>query len=214
MNEQIGTGGPGYETPSIVFRGVESEIYNRSFDSCEPFGTDRPESTINDDVSVKAEFFPTYSPIMNTPVSRLIRSDGQVVSVRAEVTVDKAVDTMVDLNVGSIVVLDSEDILIGIFTERDLLRRVVGKNLIPGKTTIESVMTRNVHVVDRSADRRDVHQLMDSEHIRHVPIVDGGTVLGVVSLRDVLRSENAEKDFELTQLRDYVTGKPYPSYPG
>ncbi|GMQ81434.1 MAG: CBS domain-containing protein [Rhodothermia bacterium] len=151
---------------------------------------------------------------MNTPVYRLIRSVGQVVSVRAEVAVDKAVKTMVDLNVGSVVVLDSDESLIGIFTERDLLRRVVGKNLIPGKTTIDSVMTRNVHVVDRSADRRDVHQLMDREHIRHVPIVDGGTVLGVVSLRDVLRSENAEKEFELTQLRGYVSDKPYPSYPG
>lgn len=151
---------------------------------------------------------------MNTPVSRLIRSDAQVISVRAEITVDQAVETMVDQNVGSIVVLDRDETLIGIFTERDLLRRVVGKNLSPGKTTIESVMTRNVHVVDRSADRRDVHQLMESEHIRHVPIVDGGSVLGVVSLRDVLRSENAEKDFELTQLRGYVSDKPYPSYPG
>ncbi len=151
---------------------------------------------------------------MNTPVSRLIRSDGQVVSVRAEVMVDQAVETMVDQNVGSIVVLDRDEILIGIFTERDLLRRVVGKNLIPGKTTIESVMTRNVFVVDRTADRRDVHQMMDSEHIRHIPIVDEGTVLGVVSLRDVLRSENAEKEFELTQLKGYVSDKPYPSYPG
>lgn len=175
-------------------------------------GTDPPTGPIKDDVSVKTDFT-SYPRIMNTPVTRLIRPNGHVVMVGPEITVDKAVQTMVDQNVGSIVVLDSDNSLIGIFTERDLLRRVVAKNLDPSKTTIDSVMTRNVHVVDRTADRRDVHRIMDAEHIRHIPVVDGSTVLGVVSLRDVLRSENEEKDFELSQLRGYVSDKPYPSYP-
>ncbi len=151
---------------------------------------------------------------MNTPVSRLLRNQTQVVSVHPLVTVSEAVQIMVEKNVGSLVVLDTDENLVGIFTERDLLQRIVAKSLDPEATEIESVMTRDVRVVNRTADRHDLLLLMEELHIRHVPIVDDGVVLGVVSLRDVLRSENAEKEYEIDQLRGYVSNKPYPSYPG
>lgn len=151
---------------------------------------------------------------MNTPVSRLLRNQTQVVSVHPLVTVSDAVQIMVEKNVGSLVVLDTDENLVGIFTERDLLQRIVAKSLDPESTVIESVMTTAVRVVNRTADRHDLLLLMEELHIRHVPIVDNGVVLGVVSLRDVLRSENAEKEYEIDQLRGYVSNKPYPSYPG
>ncbi len=151
---------------------------------------------------------------MNTPVSRLLRNQTQVVSVHPLVTVSEAVHVMVKNNVGSLVVLDADENLVGIFTERDLLQRVVAKGLDPESASIESVMTRGVRVVDRTADRHDLLLLMEELHIRHVPIVDNDVVLGVVSLRDVLRSENAEKEHEINQLKGYVSNKPYPTYPG
>ena len=151
---------------------------------------------------------------MHTPVSRLLRNQTQVVSVHPLAFVSEAVQIMVEKNVGSLIVLDADENLVGIFTERDLLRRIVAKSLDPESTVIESVMTRDVRVVDRTADRHDLLLLMEELHIRHVPIVDNGVVLGVVSLRDVLRSENEEKEYEINQLRGYVSNKPYPTYPG
>ncbi len=150
---------------------------------------------------------------MNTPVANLLRYGGDVCHTTPNVPVSEAVRMLSDRNLGSIIIMDSEGNLQGIFTERDLLRRVVAAGLDPESTTLESVMTRDVYVVDKSTARGDVRQIMEKKHIRHVPVVDGQNVLGVISLRDVLRSENAEKDFEIDQLRGYVTDKPYPSYP-
>jgi len=117
-------------------------------------------------------------------------------------------------NTGSVLILDESGVLIGIFTERDLLTRVVAAGLDPAATPIEDVMSRDVITVRANALRRDVHNIMKSKNVRHVPVINGPDVIGVVSLRDILRSANAEKDFEIGQLKDYITNRPYPSYPG
>ncbi len=150
---------------------------------------------------------------MSTRVSRIVRPNTAVVLVHPNDTVISAVENMIESNVGSIVVLDSDKKLVGIFTERDLLRRVVGQARDPKTTAISDVMSDRVFVVDQSATRQEVRTLMEKEHIRHVPVVSGDTVIGVISLRDVLRSDNADKEFEIDQLRGYVSEKPYPHYP-
>ncbi|MCH8276208.1 MAG: CBS domain-containing protein [Bacteroidetes bacterium] len=150
---------------------------------------------------------------MHTPVAKLLRPRGGVCHTSPDVSVAEVVRILHERNFGSILILDSESKIQGIFTERDLLRRVVAVGLDPESTDIRSVMTRDVFVVDKSTSRIDVHQIMERKHIRHVPVMDDKTVLGVISLRDILRSENEEKDFEIDQLKGYVTSKPYPSYP-
>jgi len=150
---------------------------------------------------------------MTTRISRILRPDRSAVYVDPDVMVIDAVNSMIENDVASIVILTQENELLGIFTERDLLRRVVAPGMDPTTTSISDVMTPSVRVVDTMATRLEVQRLMEEEHIRHVPVVDGNTVVGVISLRDVLRSENADKAFELDQLKGYVTDKPYPSYP-
>jgi len=76
------------------------------------------------------------------------------------------------------------------------------------------VMTTDVLTVGRGAYRQDVHHLMKEHHVRHIPVIEENEILGVISLRDVLRSENEEKSFELEHLRGYISEKPYPTYPG
>jgi CBS domain-containing protein len=75
-------------------------------------------------------------------------------------------------------------------------------------------MTDDVVVVSADTPRVDVIDLMREERFRHVPIAQDGQLIGVVSLRDVLRFETRQQAFEIEQLREYVLEKPYPTYPG
>lgn len=145
---------------------------------------------------------------MRRRVSDLLRKGGVIVYSSPDTTVAEAVRTMGRHNIGSILVLSSRRDLVGIFTERDLLQRVVAAGLDPSATLLGDVMTKDVIVVSADAPREDVKQIMDSKHIRHIPVSDGSQLLGVISLRDVLRFENAEKDFEIEQLKQYFLQEP------
>jgi CBS domain-containing protein len=112
-----------------------------------------------------------------------------LVSVGKAATVFEAVVAMVDAKHGAAVVLEG-DKLLGVFTERDVVRRVVLKGLDPKTTPVAEVMTRQVITVREDADRSSVLKLMNEHHIRHLPVVDAqGRVLTIVSIRQLLRAE-------------------------
>jgi CBS domain-containing protein len=150
---------------------------------------------------------------MNRTVADLLRNGGVIVYTSPEASVSEAAQRMSRHNVGSILVLDARHQLVGIFTERDLLQRVVVARRDPDATPIREVMTKDVIVVPSSTPRGDVLSLMQQQHIRHIPVADDEKLLGVISLRDVLRFENQEKEFEIEQLKGYLLHKPYPVYP-
>jgi CBS domain-containing protein len=121
------------------------------------------------------------APVMTTP--------RPVVSVTKEATVMDAVRAMVEARVGATVVLEAGRLL-GVFTERDVVTRVVLKELDPSKTGVAEVMTRSVVTVRENEDRSAVLKLMAEHHIRHLPVVDAdGRVLTMVSMRHLLRAE-------------------------
>ncbi|GIV62247.1 MAG: inosine-5-monophosphate dehydrogenase [Rhodothermaceae bacterium] len=151
---------------------------------------------------------------MHRPVSDVLRNGGVVVYIAPHATVYEAIERMAFHNVGSILVLKNNRELVGIFTERDLLRRVVLKGLDARTTPISEVMTRDVIVVSSDTPRYEVERIMREQHIRHIPVADEERLLGVVSLRDILRVENEERKFEIDKLKEYVMEKPYPTYPG
>jgi CBS domain-containing protein len=112
-----------------------------------------------------------------------------LVSVGKTATVLDAVRTMVDAKHSATVVLEGEKLL-GVFTERDVVRRVVLKGLDPKTTPVAEVMTRQVITVREDDDRSSVLKLMNEHHIRHLPVVDAqGRVLTIVSMRQLLRAE-------------------------
>jgi len=112
-----------------------------------------------------------------------------LVSVGKTATVIEAVHAMVDAKHSAVVVLEG-DKLLGVFTERDVVRRVVIKGLDPKTTPVAEVMTRQVITVREDADRSSVLKLMNEHHIRHLPVVDAqGRVLTIVSMRQLLRAE-------------------------
>jgi len=150
---------------------------------------------------------------MHRPIFEVLRTGGVVIYTSPEATVHEAVRRMAFHNVGAILILENNRELVGIFTERDAMRRVMLEGLDPKSTPIRDVMTPDVIVVPSDTPRMEVHRIMRQKHIRHIPVADKDRLLGVVSLRDVLWEENLEKDFEIDTLRSYIMERPYPTYP-
>lgn len=120
---------------------------------------------------------------MKNIIAKEIMTAG-ILSVEPSLTVQEAVEMMDKNNIGSLVVLSPINDLLGIFTERDLLKRVTAKKLDPAKTKIEEVMTPNVMVAQATDSAWELMEVMHREQFRHLPVVDGRKVVGIVSVKD------------------------------
>lgn len=122
-------------------------------------------------------------------------------------TVRDVARKMSDKNVGAVAVLSSGK-LVGVFSERDLMKRVVAEGLNPEKTFVESVMTRDILVAKPLDDLDDALQKMHSIGCRHLPVVDGGNLVGMISLRDLLEIDDDTQRKRASFLRELVTYSP------
>jgi CBS domain-containing protein len=120
-----------------------------------------------------------------------------------EQTVLEVVEAMVARNIGAVPVL-RDGVIVGIFSERDLMRRVVAEGRDPHTTRIEEVMTQDPLTVSPGESVENCMILMRRHGFRHLPICDGQQLLAVVSLRDVLLHDLTEKDFEVRMMRAYI----------
>ncbi|MGB7621320.1 MAG: CBS domain-containing protein [Terriglobia bacterium] len=127
----------------------------------------------------------------------------EVYFVRTDQTVQEAAHYMGERNVGAVVVLE-KDRLAGIFSERDLMKRVVMRGLDPSKTKIEEVMTRELVSADSEESYENCLRKMKQLNVRHLPVVRTGELLGLVSLRDLLMIDLDEKDHELKMMTAYI----------
>jgi CBS domain-containing protein len=118
-------------------------------------------------------------------------------------TVFEAANYMVNCNVGAVPVLDDTK-LVGIFSERDIMRRVVTEGRNPLTTRISEVMSTDVRMVGPSASSEEAMCLMQSHGVRHLPVCDGRTLVGFLSLRDLLRCHLDEKSGEAEAMRAYI----------
>ncbi len=126
-----------------------------------------------------------------------------------EATVTEAADLMCQARVGALLVMQS-DMLVGIFSERDVMSRVVLVGLDPKRTRVGEVMTRNVVCVEIDVSPDEAMAIITERRMRHLPVVDGRRVVGMVSIGDLVRWAVRDREQSIEQLRDYVTGK----YPG
>jgi CBS domain-containing protein len=111
----------------------------------------------------------------------------RVVSVRPEDEVRVAIARMLEENVGSVTVCDAAERLVGIFTERDVLR-LAGEGRDFHEVRVGDVMTRRLFVAEPDDDLAAIAQLMQEKRIRHVPVVQGENLLGILGIREVLRN--------------------------
>jgi len=126
-------------------------------------------------------------------------------SVEQTQTVLEVARTMAHLGVGAILVLDGR-LLCGLFSERDLMRRVVVEGLDPKTTLISDVMTKDLATIDESATSEDAMVMMQEHGCRHLPVMRGPLVAGMISMRDLTNSEIEEKTEELQHMRHYIHG--------
>jgi CBS domain-containing protein len=114
---------------------------------------------------------------------------------------------MSDRNIGAVAVLESGK-LVGVFSERDLMARVVAEGLNPDATLIATVMTKNLVVGDSVDDINTALQKMTSVGCRHLPVVNDGNLVGMISLRDLLQVDGETSRQRATFLRELVTYSP------
>ena len=143
---------------------------------------------------------------MNTTISTLLRRKGPVTfSVAPSVTVAEAVREMNSHKVGSVLVTDGGR-LVGIFTERDVLMRVVPEDIDPKTRAVAEVMTRNPLTITPEATVQEVMDIFTNRRFRHLPVIEGGSVVGLISIGDVSRWVADTHRHEAEQLKQYIAG--------
>ena len=143
---------------------------------------------------------------MNTTIATLLeQKSGAIFTIPTTVTVSEAVQEMNAHKVGSVLVMDGQR-LAGIFTERDVLRRVVGAGLDPKVTPITQVMTAELLTIAPSASVQQVLDLFTEKRCRHLPVVEGWELLGLISIGDVSRWMANQHRAEAESLRQYIAG--------
>lgn len=147
---------------------------------------------------------------MTTRVADILRHKGsRVVTINREATVFVAISKMVENNVGSILVTEGKTVC-GIFTERDYLRRIILQGRTSKTTRIEDVMTSDVITSAPHASLRKCMETMTIHRCRHLPIVEKGELVGVISLGDCVKELLNEAEARVQNLTDYITGQ-YPA---
>ena len=135
----------------------------------------------------------------------LDRKGGKVCSIHPDATVFDAVTKMADNDIGALIVMDS-DALVGIITERHYARNVILKGRTSPATLVREIMERQVITVRPEQTVEECMALMTDQRVRHLPVVEGGKITGIVSIGDLVKSVIDEQKFVIDQLNHYICG--------
>jgi CBS domain-containing protein len=129
-----------------------------------------------------------------------------VLKIDADATVLEAVRRMVEANVGSLLVTEGGRIA-GIVTERDYLRRAALADRADDETPVRDILTSPLVVATPETPIDECMALMTERRIRHVPVVDGGDVVGLVSIGDLVKFKSERQSFEIQYLTEFITAR-------
>ena len=147
---------------------------------------------------------------LNDSVGLILKRKGsQVQSVAPDVTVYEALEKMADKDIGALVVMDGTD-LVGVLSERDYARKVILKDRSSKEIKVSEIMSSSVVTVNLKTTVDECMYCMTDKRCRHLPVVEGGAVIGIVSIGDLVNWIMTVQDFTIHQLEDYITGK-YPN---
>ena len=132
----------------------------------------------------------------------LAQKEKGVIQVDSDCIVVEAARKMRDNKVGALMVLENGE-LVGIFTERDLMSRVVAERLDPEKVKVSAAMTSSIATVPLETPIREAANLMSQNRIRHLPVLQDGKLCGVISAGDIFAWKLREQELTLHQLEDY-----------
>ncbi len=146
---------------------------------------------------------------METVADILVTKGAQIFGIGPEATVLAAVDRMCRAHVGALVVLEG-DALVGIFSERDVMTRVVLEQRDPASVRVGEVMSTSVVKVPPAMHAREAMAIMTDRRVRHLPVTEGACLVGLVSIGDVVRASLVERERTIDELERYCSGQ----YPG
>jgi CBS domain-containing protein len=142
---------------------------------------------------------------MQRTAAGIIGEKGAVVfSVTPTDTVYRALEVMAEKNVGSLLVID-EDELVGILSERDYSRKVILMDKASKETTVAEIMTTELITVEPSCTVTDAMTLMTNRRVRHLPVLDEGELIGLISIGDVVKAVIEDQLALISQLEQYIT---------
>lgn len=140
------------------------------------------------------------------PVSELLKNRGPSVwRISPEATVFDALHLLAEHDVGALLVMEDERLL-GIFSERDYTRKIALQGRDSRHTLVNEVMTPNVLVVKPTTEMRECMSLMSQRKIRHLPVMEGDQVIGMLSIRDLMNDIIADDEMTIAQLQSYIYG--------
>jgi CBS domain-containing protein len=138
------------------------------------------------------------------PIQELLkRHGGTIWSLHPQETVYDALKTLSDKDVGALMVLD-EGVLVGVFSERDYTRKIALAGKASRDTRVEEIMTTTVLTVSPKATTDECMALMSQRKIRHLPVMDGEKVLGMISIRDIMDDMLKDREETINQLQSYI----------
>jgi CBS domain-containing protein len=147
---------------------------------------------------------------LREPLQRILRNKGsQVYSIAPDATVYEALEKLAEKDIGALVVLQGAD-LVGVFSERDYVRKVILKGRSSKEMRVHEIMSSPVVTVSLQTTIDECMYRMTEQRCRHLPVVENGMVVGVVSIGDVVNWIITTQDMTIHQLEDYISGK----YPG
>ncbi|MBU4423256.1 MULTISPECIES: CBS domain-containing protein [unclassified Acidovorax] len=142
-----------------------------------------------------------------TAVAEILKSknDNTVHAIAPGGSVLDALERMADKHIGALLVMEGEAI-VGIFTERDYARKIALMGRTSAVTLVSDVMTADVMYVSPTQTSQECMALMTENRLRHLPVVDGGKLMGLISIGDLVKDIISEQKFIIEQLEHYITG--------
>lgn len=130
----------------------------------------------------------------------------EVVTVDPQMTLEDAAVTLYEHRIGAVVVTDPNGAVLGIFTERDLVRAVAARSGAALKTHVSDVMTKNVTRCSEATNCDDLMEIMTGGRFRHIPVETDGSLSGIVSIGDVVKARIGEIEAEAAHIKAYIAG--------
>jgi CBS domain-containing protein len=140
---------------------------------------------------------------MKTVAQLLKRKPAGVISIRPDAPVLEALKLLADRDVGAVLAMDGSR-LVGIVSERDYTRKVALKGKSSADTPVSEIMTREVICVTPAQTNEECMALMTAKRLRHLPVIDKGQVVGVLSIGDLVKDAISEQQFIIDQLEHYI----------
>jgi CBS domain-containing protein len=140
-------------------------------------------------------------------VRQILQNKGQQVwSISPSASVFEALQLMAAKDIGALVVVEA-DRLVGIFSERDYARKVILHGKTSRETQVGEVMTARVAFIQPGQTTEECMALMTEKHIRHLPVMEGERLIGLISIGDVVKAVISNQEFVINQLENYISGE-------